>query len=249
MSIRCLAIGVLGALLLPIGVHAQVYNVPTPAPSISAASREWFVDRQPILFTGDVYYPAGPRYHFDPNVMVQTGVYDGIPLYADTSIGAYEEVLVPVGGGLVQPYQRRRTGELAGTTGSHAPDFPVDVVPWETGSASVLPPPAGQYRQPPAGEELPPRYLSPEEEEARLRLLQPPGRIQTILVPADNRGIWIRYEGQRWNAAGKAVAHDPNRFSKIGEYFGFPVFSSPGTEEIYIPAFDGMLAGYQKEKR
>src|SRR5512140_91458 len=132
MNVRRLCLAAIIVAFLPIAGYAQTYNSATPAPRVSAADRGWYVERQPILFTGELYYPAGPRYHFDGNVMVQTGAYDGIPLYADTSVTPYDEVLVPIGGGLVQPYERRRSGQLAGTSGSHAPDLPVDVVPWET---------------------------------------------------------------------------------------------------------------------
>lgn len=244
MSLRRLFVA-LGVVLVPLAAYAQVYSTPAPAPQVSAADREWFQDGRPILFAGDLYYRGGARYHFDREVMVETGSYDGVPLYADTTATPYDEVLVPIGGGLVQPYQRLRVGGLAGTTGSHPPDYPVDVVPWESGSTRPqrgIAPPAQ-----PAPTDVEPRRSWPQDEEARLRLLEPPGRIQTILEPQDNRGIWITYEGQRWNAAGQALAHSASQFSKIGEYFGFPVFSTAGREEIYIPAADGMLAGYRKD--
>ena len=34
-------------------------------------------------------------------------------------------IYVPIGGGLMQPYERPRTGDLAGTTGNRAPSSPV----------------------------------------------------------------------------------------------------------------------------
>jgi len=227
----------LGAVVLSTALHAQTY-APTPRPAVSAASRDWFLDRQPVFFAGDLYYPAGARYHFDPNVMVQTGSYDGIPLYADITATPYDEVLVPIGGGLVQPYQRPRTGALAGTTGSRAPNVHSLAVQRGTRTPPWQPAPADVESQTPATREL--------DAETRQRLLQPPGRIQTILVPQDNRGIWIVYEGQRWNAAGETVANQPSRFSRIGEYFGFPVFSTAGRQEIFLPAAHGRLAAYRK---
>jgi hypothetical protein len=222
----------LGAALMTAALDAQTYT-PTPKPSASAASRDWFQDRQPIFFAGDLYYPAGARYHFDPNVMVQTGDYDGIPLYADTTATPYDEVLVPIGGGLVQPYQRLRVGALSGTTGSHAPNV------HSLAAQGGLTPPRH-----PSPADVEPQVMRTREldEETRQRLLQPPGRIQTVVAPLDNRGIWITYEGQRWNAAGETVANQPGRFSRIGEYFGFPVFSAAGREEIFLPAAHGLLA-------
>ena len=84
-------------------------------------------------------------------------------------------------------------------------------------------------------------------EEAALRQrLEPPGHIETIRRPEDNRGIWIRYDGTRWNAL-EAVPFDPARHSRIGDYFGFPVYSSQGSTEIFIPAWPGMLTAYQKD--
>lgn len=249
MVFRYLGPGVLAVWLFPALCAAQAYNVPTPAPTVSAVGHEWFDNRIPILYAGDRYYPAGPRYHFDPGVMVPAGTFDGVPVYVDTSVEAYSQLLVPVGGGLVQPYERRRSGQLAGTTGSHAPEFPVDVLPWEAPGAQGWPaqpaPARGGWR----GEEgpgVPSRGWSAEEEQARLRLLQPPGHIETVRGPENNRGIWIRYENVRWEISGKAVPFETGRFSKIGEYFGFPVYAARGSEEIFIPAAEGMLAAYHK---
>lgn len=231
---------------------AQVYNLPTPPPAVSAADRDWYRQRLPILFAGDWYYPAGARYHFNPDVMVPVGTYDGLPLYADSTVEPYSELLVPVGGGLVQPYERRRTGQLAGTTGSRAPSLPVDVVPWgglDPGQAwPARPAPSEQPEEEMAPRSAEGNWPRPDEERAREQLLELPGRIETIREPEDNRGIWIVYEGQRWNIAGKAVPFDPGRFRQLGAYHGFPVFAAAGTDEIFIPAAAGMLAVYAKDK-
>jgi hypothetical protein len=68
-------------------------------------------------------------------------------------------------------------------------------------------------------------------------------------VPQGNRGIWIRYEGRRWESAGEAIALDAT-FKKVGEYHGFPVYTrgTTGAGEagaIYIPSRDEMLAPYR----
>ena len=241
MLFRCVGGCVLVVLLLPVASAAQAYSVPTPEPTVSAVGRSWFDTREPILFAGDRYYPAGARYHFDPNLMVPAGAYDGIPVYVDTSVEAYSQILIPIGRGLVQPYERRRAGALAGTTGSHAPGFPVEIYPWESAAESQAWP----------AREAPPRQDTREEQQEPERgpvdLLEPPGRIETVRGPEDNRGIWILYEGSRWNIAGKAVPFDASRFSKIGEYHNFPVYAARGTEEIFIPAAEGMLAVYAKD--
>lgn len=250
MLFRCVGACILAVVLLPAVSSAQVYSLPTPAPQVSAAGRGWYEQRAPILFAGDRYYPAGARFHFDADVMVPAGNFDGIPIYVDASVEPYSQILVPIGGGLVQPYERRRAGAFAGTTGSHAPGFPVEIVPWEdqpedqawTGRQA---PPA---REAPVEEGVAPRRSwNQEEDEARQQLLQPPGRIETVRAPEGNRGIWIQYEGQRWGISGRAVPFDAARFSKMGEYYGFPVFAARGSEEIYIPAARGMLAVYTKD--
>lgn len=105
---------------------AQVVYQPTPAPQVSAASTEWYRDRQPIPFAGYLYYPAGPVVFFNGDRMVPTGSYRGVPLYADTLLEAYSVIFVPIGGLEMQPYERRRAGDSAGTEGSQPPSFPVE---------------------------------------------------------------------------------------------------------------------------
>ena len=57
--------------------------------------------------------------------MVLTGMFDRIPIYKKTTQEPGSIVYVPLPGGLVRPYERRRSGDLAGTVGSSAPSFPV----------------------------------------------------------------------------------------------------------------------------
>ena len=96
---------------------AQTYLQPTPPPQITADGAPWYVSRQPVMYAGNDYYPAGPQVHFNGDEMVPSGFYQGVQLYAQTTIEPYSMVFVPLSGGLMQPYQRRRDGELAGTTG------------------------------------------------------------------------------------------------------------------------------------
>src|SRR5688572_33397323 len=56
--------------------------------------------------------------------MVRVGHYNGVPLYADTTLEPHSIVFVPVGRGQMQPYERLRAGDLAGTSGSRLPSFP-----------------------------------------------------------------------------------------------------------------------------
>ena len=106
---------------------AQITNRPAEPPAVSAESQGWYMSGEPITDAGNLYYPAGPRVFFNGNEMVPSGSYLGVALYTRTTIEPYSVVFVPLSGGLLQPYERRRTGELAGTVGSSAPSFPVSV--------------------------------------------------------------------------------------------------------------------------
>src|SRR5690242_3829383 len=106
-------LSILFALLIVIGdrATAQVMQLPTPAPRVTAAGSRWLANGDPICYAGDFYYPAGARVFFDGDVMARTGVYNSVPLYEDRTLEPYSIVFVPVGGRLMQPYERRRAGE------------------------------------------------------------------------------------------------------------------------------------------
>jgi len=116
--------------------EAQITSRPSPPPDVAAESESWYLSGEPITYAGNLYYPTGPRVFFSGNEMVRSGSYGRVPLYSKTTIEPYSMVFVPLTGGLMQPYERRRTGELAGTVGSSAPSFPVSV-------ASEAPPAGG----------------------------------------------------------------------------------------------------------
>src|SRR3954466_53234 len=113
-------------LLIPTLGNAQVFQFRTPPPDVSAASAAWQINSDPIVVGGLTYYPTRGFLLFDGQIMAQTGSFDGVPVYADTTIEPYSELYVPLGGGRMRVYERRRERELAGTTGSHTPSFPVD---------------------------------------------------------------------------------------------------------------------------
>ena len=85
--------------------------------------------REPIQYAGELYYPAGAAIFFNGNSMVRTGHFNGVPVYADATRDPYSVVYVPIGGGQLKPYERRRSGDLAGTTGTLLPSFPVALRP------------------------------------------------------------------------------------------------------------------------
>jgi hypothetical protein len=109
----------------------QVQSRPTDAPLVTADNESWYVNREPIQFAGDLYYLAGAAVFFNANTMVHSGHYNGVPLYADTTLEPYSIVYVPFERGLMQPYERPRQGTVA----SRTPSFPVRV----TTSTTSLP--------------------------------------------------------------------------------------------------------------
>ena len=106
-------------------VNPQVYDVETPRPTITAQSAGLNL-RRPVEFAGDAYYPVGPTVFFNGRVMVVSGAYEGVPLYTDLTLEPYSVVYVPVAGGYMRPFERKRTGGLAGTVGSRVPSFPIE---------------------------------------------------------------------------------------------------------------------------
>src|SRR4051812_30140574 len=106
---------------------AQISIQPTSPPTVTAENESWYVTNEAVLFAGTPYYPAGPSIHFLANEMVLSGLFRGVPLYTRTTIEPYSVVFVPVAGGLMRPYERRRSGDLAGTTGSSVPSLPVEI--------------------------------------------------------------------------------------------------------------------------
>jgi hypothetical protein len=238
---------------------AQVQSRPTDPPLVTAVNESWYQLREPIHFAGELYYPAGASVFFNGNTMVRTGHYNGVPLYADTTVEPFSVVLVPVSRGLMQPYERPRRGALAGTTGSRPPSFPVAVTP----ESAPLRAAAG----PPTAAPMPPGaisvYTPGDPSEARAapapvqeavgttgivaapRALQP-SPVVTLRRPESNDGIWIRFGGERWVSRGASIAFSASEFVQVGEYSGRPVYArrTLSEEVIYVPTGAGRLAPY-----
>lgn len=225
---------------------AQVNVEPTRYPAVTAADREWFRARQAIFFAGDSYWPAGAEVYFQPDVMVVTGEFDGVPLLADASRPPYDQVLVPLGGNRLRPYERKREGRLTGTSGSSSPTLPTDLA--ATGRTDEM----NAWTQPRRGGSRavqdPPRQPAPPEEPVAASGT----RIETVRRPQGNRGIWIRFEGARWESAGEAVPYDPAEFRSSGTYHGFPVYrrkaasTTTSPDEIYLRSRDEVVAPYRR---
>lgn len=214
--------------------EGQVTYQPTPAPIVTADNETWYLAGEPVMHAGNIYYPAGPKIHFMPFEMVRSGSFKGMPLYTRTTLEPYSVVFVPLAGGLMQPYEQRRAGDLAGTVGSQAPSFPVSRgwVPPDDASAPVA------AAAPPALTGSIGRGQAPEE--LATTGILPPARRATVPPRPSANGIFINFDGERWFSAGEAIVFDPTGMTQIGERNGSPVYQRKGAEGvIYIPVVRG----------
>lgn len=241
-------------LLLAAPVLAQVNSRPTDPPTVSAADAAWFRQREPLIFAGSLYYPAGPVVFFNGDVMVRTGYYYGVPLYADTTIEPYSIVLVPIGRGQMQPYERMRDGELAGTSGSRAPSFPGTI---ERGGEVIASAPGAPTNAPlPIGAI---GVLTPEPGEVPTAGVIPPAVVPGSTVePPRRRGrpfrydsISVQFNGEKWVMAGPTLETLPPGLVRIAEYKGFPVYAERGRqhERIYLPFSGDRVAPFRPAER
>ena len=225
------------------GSSAQILSRPTPEPLVTAENERWYLEGEPIVAHGDVYYPSGPLLFFRPQEMVRSGDFHGIPLYARTTVEPYSIVYLPVGGGLMRPYERRRTGDLVGTTGSIAPSLPGDlpgVDPYTGAVAQAAAPPV--LGRPlvgvPVGEvplvtAVPVPAAVPTTGAEPMAV--PLAPLRSARLPEGLDTIYVEYGGRRWMLDGSPVALDAARFTRVGEHAGFPVFRRAEHEAtIYV---------------
>jgi hypothetical protein len=206
---------------------------------------------------------------FDGNVMTRTGTFRGVPLYQDRTIEPYSIVYVPVGQSVMRPYERRREGVLAGTTGSRTPSFPAqrDVELSAASGAAGFVVPRIELVETPSfaeAERFTAQHVMPAAPSSGAAVGTAGGAAAgsspvTEVVPqpaapptpraTSNDGVWIDFGGARWFASGRAESFSPDRFSPAGEYRGFPVYrtrDSDGT--IYVPTVhDGALTPYTRK--
>jgi hypothetical protein len=232
---------------------AQIQSRPTEPPLVTAANELWYQLREPVQFAGDLYYRAGPAVFFDGNVMVRAGYYNGVPLYMDATIEPFSVVLVPIRTGLMQPYERIRRGDLAGTTGSRTPSFPVRVqpdgpaFPGAAAAPTEMPVPIGAV----AASELslparPAGSVGTNGAQAVDSARSPDAPMVSLMKPESNQGLWIHYQGMKWVSAGPAVLLRASEFRAIGQYEGFPVFVRQNQDKtIYLPTRAGLVAPYK----
>ena len=257
-------------LLLHQPLAAQVSLQPTPPPTVTAENEAWYSNGTPVTLAGSVYYPSGPVTHFLRNEMVRTGMVGNVPVYARTTQETGSVIYVPLAGGVMKPYERRRSGDLAGTVGSSAPSFRV-MLPAEEAASAVrdlqapfstpLPVPVGTTGYAAAA------TTSPGEPVAALPSAAPvpvgtsgvvfdaparsvPTRIETARRPVGLNTVFVDFQDARWFAAGPAAEYSATRFTRIGEHRGFDVYQEsgrPGT--IYLSLLEGapgLLAPYRR---
>jgi hypothetical protein len=178
---------------------------------------------------------------FDPNVMVQVGVYRGVPIYADATLEPYSLVYVPVGGASMRRYERRRAGPLAGTAGSRTPWFIVE------SPRATMAPRDEQVESPVATAGVDPPGPATRSA-AEVGLVVQPQVMESLPPPTSNRGVWIEYEGGTWGSAGKAVRRSP-ALTAIGAYHGFRVFRDPLRADVILveTVLNGLLAPYMRQ--
>ena len=265
MSARArLVLLALAVILLPSPVRAQMTWQPATPPAVTAENESWFQAGDPIIWSGDYYYPAGARQFFNQYQMVRSGSFRGIPLYTDATLEPFSIVFVPVGGGLMQPYERRRSGALAGTTGATAPSFPTEIaaegiatdrsgLAVDIAQAPAAPARARAYDLAPAepAAVAVPGPLTSVVTSASQPVAGTSGRI-TAITPSTSEArpkraaranaIWVTYGGRRWFADGLPIVPRPGELTQRGSYYGFPVFTrgDDGTT-IYIPSVQGGL--------
>lgn len=236
---------------------AQISLEPTPAPLVIADNESWYLNGTPLTFAGNIYYPTGPLVHFSQYEMYRSGFFQGIPLYSRHTLEPYSIVFVPLRGGLMHPYERRRAGDIAGTVGSTTPSFPV-VLPAEQDPSAMVQAPA-----PPTHGATIPEYL-PGGDFLGRRTPEPAGttgtmtaapatpaptRPQTVRRPQGLNGVFIEYGSRKWFVDGPAVEYSADRYVRVGEYRGFAVYRRQGDDtRIYVPALSGstgLLAVYR----
>lgn len=253
------ALPLIFVLLLSASARAQVLWQPTPPPLVTAENTSWYQAGNPIEWNGDVYYPAGAIQFFNRYQMVRSGSFRGIPLYTDTMLEPNSTVFVPLSGERMQPYQRPRTGQLAGTSGNRPMLLPPDATRGETMVAPGLNQapaepafaPAYDLAPGPGPEDLPIASATSKPTavgtSGRSTATRPSSRtVTTLRPPTGVNNIWINYDGRRWVSAGRAIDYDAARLMEVGKYYGWSVYTRDGERStIYIPAAPGRLAAYR----
>jgi hypothetical protein len=240
------------ALFVSAPVVAQVNYEPTPRPIVTAENDPWFMRGDPIVFFGVFYYQTGPVVFFNGDTMVRTGQYNGVPFYVNKTIEPYSQLLVPIGRGRMQPYERLRDGDLAGTTGSTVPSFPGrlegEVVPFPLDAIIGYTPGFGAVPTVGSFDAVPTvgSYVPEIVDEESIAPIPPSRRVRG--KPFSYNSISIQYLGMKWVMAGPS---GPLRdgLIQVGEHKDFPVYAEPGRERtrVYLQFAPGRFAPFKPQ--
>jgi hypothetical protein len=253
------------ALMMSAAAEAQMMWQPTELPLVTADNETWYRAGNAVEWNGELYFPAGAAEAFNRYQMVRAGSYRGIPLYTDATLEPYSIVFVPIAGGRVQPYERPRTGRLAGSVGSRSPILPAGTGALEMtreGFIAQAPAPptfARAYDLSPSAtiEAAPAATPSPAATAGRTapaestRATGTSGRVTAASRAASAArpgisSIWLDYDGRRWVSAGRAVDLTDD-FVMVGQYRDSPVYQRRGdTAAIYVPTTIGLLAPFHQ---
>jgi hypothetical protein len=234
---------------------AQISMQTAEPPAVTAENQDWYLSGDPLAYGGAVFYPSGAIVHFNRNEMVQTGYFDNVPIYVRTTQEPRSVIYVPLAGGVMKPYERRRTGELAGTVGSSAPGFPV-MLPQQSaqqtvssmGFARVPTDPIGggavgtssMANTTVSGSAGAQESVGTSGVVAMAPSQPTPTRLQTARRPVGLNSVYLDFDNARWFASGPAVEFSTDRFTRIGEHRGFPVYVDRARADvIYIPLVPG----------
>jgi hypothetical protein len=246
-----LGIGLTLAVVFPIVSNAQVYPLRVSPPEVTASAAEWQINSEPILVNSSVYLPTRSVRLFDGQVMVRVGAYRGVPVYSDVTFEPNSVIYAPIGGDRMRTYERRRDRELAGTTGSRTPSFPVEIpgkTPAEEASVAATGTVSNAVEAPTVGTR---GSVLPNAVGSSVPVPPRPRRtvVETIPRPTATKGVWLEFGGARWYSVGASTSYSPRRFTKVGEHRGFPVYvdTAGGKDEIWVQVVaDGPLAPYSK---
>lgn len=244
-----LSVSLIVAVLFPIVSNAQVRPSRTAPAQVTASAADWQINSEPILVSSSVYLPTRSVRLFDRQVMVRVGAFRGVAVYADVTLEPNSMIYVPIGGDRMRTYERRRDRELAGTTGSRTSSFPVEIpgqTPAEEVSVGATGIVSNAAEEPIIGTG---GSVVPNAVGSSMRVSPRPRRtvVETIPRPSATRGVWVEFGGARWYSAGTSASYSPDRFTKVGEYRGFPVFleTAGKQDEIWVQVVtDGPLAPY-----
>jgi hypothetical protein len=246
MRVAVLSIFLILGVLLPItGVHltadapslapAQALQFRTPAPEVTAADAAWQANNEPIVVSGLLYLPTREQRMFDGQVMTQIDVYQRVPIYADTTREPFTVVYVPLSRDRLRSYERAPVTAFPVPSGRGA----TPLTPRVIAAAPVEPQPVGTTGT--IVTTSPARPTSPARSRRTIAAAVPRARA--------TNAIWVEYRGARWYSSGAAATYSAERFTKVGEYRGFPVYRDrqQNSDEIWIAAVNGgLIAPYQK---